>query len=351
MYDRIGSTRTTNGDSLLGCVLFEGRKKKEALDTGLIKSIEESISEHIQTDPSFKTQTCYVKVTAGYVLKELVLKKGYPLGSFCKRTIGNMLDRLGYKLKKVLKTKPLKRIPQTDAIFGNVAKQHAAAKCDEKVLRISIDVKAKVKIGNLSRGGYSRLQKAPKADDHDHKWDAVLVPFGIYELNTDNVFITFGNSCETADFIVDALEKWWLERQFMKDEYHTLMIDLDNGQSVASTTKRFMGRIVAFSKQINMPIQLVYYPPYHSKYNPVERVWAALENYWKPLILNTVDSALKIAEQMTWKGFNPIVSFIDKIYPLGATLSSDDFNELKPFIRRNPNLAKWDVRILNALSG
>ena len=351
MYDRVGSTRTTHGDSLHGCLLFEGCKKKEVLDIGLIKSIEDALSEHIQIDPSFKTQTCYVKVTAGYVLKELVLKKGYPLGSFCKRTIGNMLDRLGYKLKKVLKTKPLKKIPETDAIFDNVAQQHALAKCNEKILRISIDVKAKVKIGNLSRGGYSRLQKAPKADDHDHKWDAVLVPFGIYELNTDNVFITFGNSCETADFIVDALEKWWIERQFMEDEYDILMIDLDNGKSVASNTKQFMDRIVAFAKQINMPIQLVYYPPYHSKYNPVERVWAALENYWKPLILNTVDMALNIAGQMTWKGSNPIVSFIDKIYPTGITLSSYDFNELQPFIRRNPNLLKWDVCILNTLSG
>jgi hypothetical protein len=317
----------------------------------LKQSIEDAISEHSQIDPSFKTQKSYVKVTAGFIFKELVFKKGYPLDAFCHKTIHNVLDRLGYTLKKVLKTKPLKKIPETDAIFENVAQRHALAKANPRILRISIDVKAKVKIGNLSRGGYSRLKKAPKADDHDQKWDAVLVPFGIYELNTDNLFITFGNSCETADFIVDALEKWWFERQFMADDYDVLMIDLDNGKAVASNTKQFMDRMVSFAKNINMPIQMVYYPPYHSKYNPVERAWAALENYWKPLILDSVDNAIKIAGQMTWKGMNPIINFIDKIYPTGVTLSSDDFNELQPFIYRNPLLLKWDVRILNTLDG
>jgi Rhodopirellula transposase DDE domain len=309
------------------------------------------VSNHSQTDPSFKSQRVYVKLTAKYILKELILKKGYELSSFCVKTIGNILNRLGYTLKKVLKTKPLKKIPQTDAIFENVAQQHALAKSNPRILRISIDVKAKVKIGNLSRGGYSRLQKAPIADDHDQKWDAVLVPFGIYELNTDNVFITFGNSGETADFIVDALEQWWSERQFMEDEFDILMIDLDNGKSVASNTKQFINRMVDFAKIVNKPIQLVYYPPYHSKYNPVERVWAALENYWRSLILDSVDNTLKIAQQMTWKGMNPIVSFIDKVYPTGVTLSSDDFNELNPFVRRNPDLLKWDVRILNVVDG
>ena len=69
-----------------------------------------------------------------------------------------MLNRLGYTLKKVLKTKPLRKIPETDAIFENVAKRHQQAHRDPGILRISIDTKAKVKIGNLSRGGYSRMR-------------------------------------------------------------------------------------------------------------------------------------------------------------------------------------------------
>jgi Rhodopirellula transposase DDE domain len=324
-------------------------QKKESLDPNLITTIDSIVSEHSQIDPSFKTQRCYVRLTSRYILKELLLYKGYDLHSFCNKTVHNVLNRLGYTLKKVLKTKPARKVPETDAIFANVARQHTLANADPRILRISIDTKAKVKIGNLSRGGYSRLKNAPKADDHDHKSDATLVPFGIYELNTDNVFLIFGQSHETADFILDALEQWWIERQFMQDNYDVLMIDLDNGTSVASSTKQFMKRITAFAKKINMPIQLVYYPPYHSKYNPIERVWAALENYWKPLILDTIDNALKIAAKMTWKGMNPIVSFIDKIYQTGIKISDEEFEEISPFIQKNPDLKKWDVKILNKI--
>lgn len=274
------------------------------------------------------------------------MKKGHQATCFCERSINNILNRLGYYLKKVLKTKPLKKIPQTDAIFENVASKHALAQANPRILRISMDVKAKVKIGNLSRGGYSRTLNAPRVDDHDQKWDAVLVPLGIKEINTDDLYFIFGNSKETSDFTLDALELWWSLRQFNANDYDLLMIDLDNGKPMASNTKLFIKRIVAFAKKINLPIQLVYYPPYHSKYNPIERVWAALENYWKPLVLDTVDNTLDIAQKMTYNGINPIVQFIDKVYQKGVKVAYKEFKELENFVIRNPDLPLWDVLIL-----
>lgn len=275
----------------------------------------------------------------------MVLKKGFDALCFCERSINNILNRFGYYLKKVLKTKPLKKLPQTDAIFENVAQKHALAKANPRILRISIDAKAKVKIGNLSRGGHSRAINAPKTDDHDQHWKAVLAPFGIREFNTDDLYIIFGNSKETSNFILDALELWWSLRQFNPNNYDLLMIDLDNGKSVASNTKLFLKRIVAFATKINLPIQLVYYPPYHSKYNAIERVWAALENYWKPLVLDTINNTLAIAEKMTFNGINPIVDYIDKAYQSGVKVANKEFKELTDFVIRNPNLPLWDVLI------
>lgn len=273
------------------------------------------------------------------------MKKGHSLDAFCERSINNILNRLGYYLKKVLKTRPLKKIPQTDAIFENVASKHALAKSNPRILRVSMDVKAKVKIGNLSRNGHSRMPEAPKADGHDQKWDAVLVPFGIREINTDDLYFVFGNSRETSEFIGDALELWWSQRQFNPNDYDLLMIDLDNGKPMASNTKLFIKRIVAFAQKIKLPIQLVYYPPYHSKYNPIERVWAALENYWKPIILDTVENTLKVAQKMAYNGINPIVNLIDKVYHKGIKVADKEFKELENFVKRNPELPLWDVYI------
>jgi Rhodopirellula transposase DDE domain len=79
------------------------------------------------------------------------------------------------------------------------------------------------------------------------------------------------------------------------------------------------------------------------------RELAALKNYWKILILDTIDNALKIAAKMTWKGMNLIVSFIDKIYKTGIKISDEEFEEINPFIQKNPDLKKWDVKILNKI--
>ncbi len=80
--------------------------------------------------------------------------------------------------------KPLKKISQTDAIFENVFRENQLSDDNQRSLRVSIDSKAKVKIGNLSRGGKARTLEAKEADDHDTEWQATLVPFGI--LNTGN---------------------------------------------------------------------------------------------------------------------------------------------------------------------
>src|SRR5450631_1854939 len=85
----------------------------------------------------------------------------------CEKTIGTILNRLGYCLRRVQKAKPLKKIPETDAIFDNLIKINKASDLREDSLRISIDTKAKVDLCDSSRGGTSRCRKAVQANDHD----------------------------------------------------------------------------------------------------------------------------------------------------------------------------------------
>ena len=87
---------------------------------------------------------------------------------------------------------------------------------DPYSLRVSIDCKAKVKVGNLSRGGKSRGMEAKKAEDHDMEWSESLVPFGIQDMTDSDVSLYFGVSRETSDFIVDCLEIWWETNQETK---------------------------------------------------------------------------------------------------------------------------------------
>ena len=214
------------------------------------------------------------------------------------------------------------------------------------LLRISIDSKAKVKIGNLSRGGKDRRAEAKKANDHDHSWDAVLVPFGILNLLTDQLSIYFGQSAETSDFIVDCLEQWWTEHRYDYPEISGLAINLDGGMAVRSNRTQFIKRMVQFAESTGLSIHLIYYPPYHSKYNPIERCWAQLENYWNGAILNSIEETLKWASNMTWKGGKPFVNLVEGTYEKNISVPEDELADYKQQWHCSESLPKWDINII-----
>ena len=111
------------------------------------------------------------------------------------------------------KAKPVKRVRQTDAIFENVKRENQASDEREDSLRISIDTKAKVDLGNFSRGGKSRGREANKASDHDMQAKDKLVPFGILDVLGGALTIILGTSRETSDFLADCLQQWWDENE------------------------------------------------------------------------------------------------------------------------------------------
>lgn len=242
----------------------------------------------------------------------------------------------------------MKKIPQTDAIFENVFRHNQAADENPKSLRLSIDTKAKVKIGNLSRGGKARGLAAKMADDHDTQWSTQLVPFGILNTHNDQLSIYFGQSGETSDFIVDCLQDWWSQHRLDYAHIHEWVIDLDGGSATRSDRTQFIKRMVEFAQLTQLRIRLIYYPPYHSKYNPIERCWAALENYWNGAILNSVETALQWAANMTWKGVAPIVQWVETSYPTGVRLTAPELECYQPFWQRSETLPKWDITIVPA---
>jgi len=288
----------------------------------------------------------YVRITAKKIRQLLISKKGYHSKSLPQeRTINNLLNRLGYTLKRVQKTKPLKKIKETDAIFDNLKRINEAADRCLETLRISLDTKAKVNLGDFSRGGKKRSRYAPKAGDHDMNPIGKLTPLGILEVKKGQLMTLVGCSFETSDFIVDALQLWWDERKIHYASIKKIVINLDNGPSASSHRTQFIKRITEFATQNKIEIQLAYYPPYHSKYNPVERCWGVLENHWNGDIIDSVEKALGLMKTMTWKGIRPIVHFLDKSFEKGISLTKKEMREYEKKIMRSKTLPKWDLVI------
>jgi len=326
-----------------------GRHKSEVVIPTLEADIRSLVDMQAQADPKFQSMFLYARISARAVREGLITQKGYDESELPSRqTTGEILNRLGYRLKKTQKTKPLKKIPQTDAIFENVFQQNQASDENPKSLRISIDSKAKVKIGNLSRDGKARTLEPKQADDHDTEWQAVLVPFGILNTHTDQLAIYLGQSAETSDFIADCLTAWWNDSQHHYRDLEEWVIDLDSGPATRSERTQFIKRMVELSQTLNLKIRLIYYPPYHSKYNPIERCWAALENYWNGAILDSVETAAQWAANMSWKGMPPIVQRVETVYEKGIKVLPEALKQYLAYWQRSETLPKWDITIVPA---
>ena len=115
-----------------------------------------------------------------------------------------------------------------------------------------------------------------------------LFHLAVFLPNTDDLFLYFTPSKVTADFIVDTLEQWWEEVKSDFPQVKTLVIHLDNGPENNSHRTQFIKRIVVFAQKYQLRVRLAYYPPYHSKYNPIERCWGVLENHWNGNLLDTI---------------------------------------------------------------
>ena len=210
------------------------------------------------------------------------------------------------------------------------------------VLRLSMDAKDRVKIGDFSRGGSSYANVT--ANDHDFGGE-YITPQGILLPKYNEVKMYFTCSKITANFIVDILQHFWTANKHRFSNVSKLVLNQDNGPECKSTRTQFIKRICEFSGQNKLDVSLAYYPPYHSKYNPIERIWAALEQHWNGNILDEIDTVLRFATNMKWKGQVPDIHFIKNKYKTGIKLDKRTMEGYENIINRDAELGKWFIDI------
>ncbi|MBL7164847.1 MAG: ISAzo13 family transposase [Anaerolineales bacterium] len=320
-----------------------GRKRTEEHLPNLLADIENIADGYSQTDPTFKTTRLYIRLSAKAMRQQLIKQKGYSDAELpTSETIRVKLNQLDYHPRRVQKTQPLKKIPETNAIFEQLHQVNEAADADPTVLRVSMDAKAIIKLGRFSKNGMARV--IVKALDHDFNAKKKLTPFGIFLPQYDELYLYFTRRV-TSDFIMDCLCDFWLTQGGRFPQVKTLVLNQDNGPESHSRRTQFMQRITEFVDEFQMTMELAYYPPYHSKYNPVERVWGVLERFWNGSLLDCVDTVLRFASNMQWNGQHPSVKLVEKTYPTGVTLTKKAMDKLEERFERWPGLEKWFVRI------
>ena len=221
---------------------------------------------------------------------------------------------------------------------------NAAADADPEVLRVSMDAKATVKVGPFSRRGTSRVRV--QAADHDFQAAATVTPVGLFLPACDELYLYHVTSKVTSDCLVDCLTHWWERVRARYGHSTMLVLNLDNGPENHSHRTQFRHRLVEFVAQAGVSVRLAYYPPYHSKYNAIERCWGILEMHWNGALLDSLHAVVAYSAAMTWKGRHPLVEVVTTTYQTGVTLTKEALTAVEAQIDRLPRLDKWFVDIL-----
>ena len=301
-----------------------------------IKTIMEN--NNCYTDSHFESEKLICNLTIDEIMIELLKTGKYQKNFISRSSLANLLNTMGYNLKKVKRTKPLKKIEETNAIFDNVRKKKEEAMNDDNVGLISIDTKDKVLIGPYSRGGKSRF--LVEAVDHELT-NRCCTPFGILDLKDNQPYFYNFKNKPTSEAIIDCIDDYLSDKLYTK-----LMILLDNGPDNSGVRTAFLVGLVYLANKYKITIELVYYPPYHSKYNPVERLWARLEKLWNGMLLLSESICNKVMSILTWKGRKAKVKYITKEYKKGIKYSKEEMEKYEGInIHRNESLKKWSICI------
>jgi Rhodopirellula transposase DDE domain len=131
-----------------------GARRSEDKNPQLAADIRAIVEPQTYADPELRSSRRYSNLSAAEVLTTLRATKGYHEGDLpSERAMRDILNRMGYRLKRVQKGKPLKKTKETDAIFANIEAVRQEVRDDPVALEISIDTKAKVAVGDYVRGG------------------------------------------------------------------------------------------------------------------------------------------------------------------------------------------------------
>lgn len=256
------------------------------------------------------------------------------------------LRTLGYKYRKIRKNLATGHYAHRDAQFEVIFNLVLIMSLQSPVL--SIDCKKKEQLGTLYRDGKSYGQTAHQAYDHDyaHLGEGKVIPHGIFDLQKNIGFITIGNSSETAAFIVDNLRWWWF--QFGIHHYpdaRNLLLLCDAGGGNSYRHHAFKKELQAFAREIGISIIVAHYPPYASKWNPIEhRLFCHVHQAMSGLLLTSYELVQTLIEKTTTsQGLKVNVRIHLKEYATGLKTAKEEIDENR--IQRHPTIPELSYRI------
>jgi Rhodopirellula transposase DDE domain len=204
-------------------------------------------------------------------------------------------------------------------------------------------------IGNFYRDGKLYTQETVLTFDHDFPSlsEGVVIPYGIYDLKYNHGYVALGISHDTSEFACDSIRQWWWNCGCLTYAHATsLLLLCDGGGSNSSRTYLFKADLEKVSQEIGIEIRVAHYPPYTSKYNPIEhRLFPHLTRACQGVIFSSVELVRDLMSKTTTKtGLEVEVTILDCLYETGRKVAAN-FKEQMRIIFDN-KLPQWNYRVL-----
>ena len=260
--------------------------------------------------------------------------------------VKRLLKELGYSYRKQTKQLATGSYPNRDEQFKIICQLILTMGLTSPVL--SIDCKKKENLGNLHRNGRCYCTQAQKVYDHDyeHLSEGKVIPHGIYDIQANKGYISIGSSSETADFVLDNLLWWWWN--YGIDQYpgaDNILILCDAGGANSYRHHIFKCKLMQFAKQTGLSVIVCHYPPYCSKWNPIEhRLFSQVHKAMEGVLFSDYETVKKAMEQTsTITGLRVVVRLNLKIYETGIKTDKKQIEQKR--IAYHPIIPKLNYRI------
>jgi hypothetical protein len=320
-----------------------GRPKATRRQAGLEENFEEILAAHSAgspTDASVRWTDLKPMQLAGELLR-----RGYVIG---RNTAAKLLAQAGYRRRSLRKELITGQVDphQRDQQFRYIDALRRQARVRGNPV-LCADTKKKELLGRLHRSGQCYSSDVQYVYDHDfrHLANALLVPHGVYDYFDNAGFMTLGTSRETSAFICDSIAlAWEQDRQARYPDAEEIVLTFDCGGANAARSLRFKEDLVTLSSRLGLPLRIAHYPPYTSKWHPIEhRMFSHVERALRGVILDCHETALQAVERThTQTGLRVKARILDKIYDIGRKCS-DTFRDIKDqFIRHDDILGQWN---------
>ena len=321
-----------------------GRNRYDENHPDIDDQFQDVLKEHTAGDP-MDEQVVWTDLTPREI--GAMLEKDHQV-RVSQSVVIKLLKKHKYRRRKAQKKETLKTVAHRDEQFTRIAELKAEFHVAGNPI-ISFDTKKKEYLGNLYRDGHLYTQKELHTYDHDFTSYAagIIIPHGIYDVQRNIGYLHLGTSKDTSEFACDCIRSWWNKYGRVAYPKATAILGLcDGGGSNHTHHYIFKEDLQKLVDELGIEIRIAHYPPYCSKFNPIEhRLFPHVTRACQGVIFTSIALVKELMEKTkTSKGLKVAVEIIDTIYQIGRKVAQDFKSSMR--IIFDTFLPLWNYRVL-----